>query len=78
MTPSRDYRKVAAECTKLAGIAPSAEARAGFAAAARSWLMLARLADKDSVPSNPAPVLQPASAIADREAGAGFIQTASA
>jgi hypothetical protein len=52
MASSREYRKLAADCARLAGAAPSHEARAGFAAAAKSWLMLARLAGEDSPEEN--------------------------
>jgi len=44
MPPSREYQMLAAECARLAKIAPSHEARASFAAAAKSWLTLGRLA----------------------------------
>jgi hypothetical protein len=43
MASAREYGMLAAECARLARSAPSREARASFAAAARSWLMLARL-----------------------------------
>jgi len=44
MASSREYRKLAVECARLARIAPSHEAEASFAAAAKSWLILDRLA----------------------------------
>jgi len=44
MASSREYRKLAVECARLARIAPSHEAEASFAAAAKAWLMLDRLA----------------------------------
>jgi hypothetical protein len=44
MASSREYRKLAVECARLARIAPSREAEASFAAAAKAWLMLDRLA----------------------------------
>ena len=43
MVSSREYRKLAVECARLARAAPSREAEASFAAAATSWLMLDRL-----------------------------------
>jgi hypothetical protein len=60
------HRKVAADCARLARIAPSPEARAGFAAAAKSWLMLAGMAD-EAMPSDDVPALRRASVIADHE-----------
>jgi hypothetical protein len=47
MASSCEYQTLAVDCARLAQVAPSHEARAGFAAAARSWLMLARLAGED-------------------------------
>jgi hypothetical protein len=47
MASSREYRKLAADCTRLAQAAPSQKAGAGFAAAARGWLMLARLVERE-------------------------------
>jgi hypothetical protein len=44
MASSREYRKLAVECARLARIAPSREAETSFAAAAKAWLMLDRLA----------------------------------
>jgi len=44
---SREYQILAAECARLAKIAPSRQARASFAAAAKSWLTLGRLAGED-------------------------------
>ena len=44
MASSREYRKLAVECARLARVAPSREAEASFAAAAKSWLILDRLA----------------------------------
>ena len=69
MALSRDYQKVAADCARLARIAPSPAARAGFAAAAKRWLILARMADTGPMPSDHAPALRlrRAAAIADRE-----------
>jgi len=67
MPHSRDHRKIAADCERLARIAPSPEARAGFAAAAKSWLALARLADEDWMACDDEPHPRRASAIADRE-----------
>jgi hypothetical protein len=69
MAPSRDYRKVAADCARLALVAPSLEARAGFAAAAKSWLMLAQMAGEHSTRADDASTLQGrrASAIAEHE-----------
>jgi hypothetical protein len=46
MASSREYRRVAAECARLAQVAPRREARASFAAAAKSWLILAQLAQE--------------------------------
>jgi hypothetical protein len=43
MASSREYRKLAVECARLAQVAPSREAGDSFAAAAKSWLMLDRL-----------------------------------
>jgi hypothetical protein len=43
----REYQMLAAECARLARIAPSLQARASFAAAAKSWLTLGRLAGED-------------------------------
>jgi hypothetical protein len=45
----REYRKVAADCARLALAAPGLQARAGFATAAKSWLTLAQLAGEDSM-----------------------------
>jgi hypothetical protein len=47
MASSREYRKLAVECARLGRAAPSREAGASFAAAAKSWLMLDRLARAD-------------------------------
>lgn len=44
MASSREYLRLAAECARLARAAPRREARASFAAAAKSWSMLAQLA----------------------------------
>lgn len=49
MALSSGYRKCAAECAKLACDAPSLEARDSFSAAAKSWLMLATLAEGSMV-----------------------------
>lgn len=58
MTLSQDYHKVAADCARLARIAPSPEARAGFAAAAKSWLMLARMVDENPMSPDHASALR--------------------
>lgn len=47
MASPREYRKLAVECARLAQVAPSREARARFAATAKSWLILDRLARVD-------------------------------
>jgi hypothetical protein len=44
MASSREYRKLSVECARLARAAPSREAGDSFAAAAKSWLILDRLA----------------------------------
>jgi hypothetical protein len=44
MASFREYRKLSAECARLARAAPSREAEDSFAAAAKSWLILDRLA----------------------------------
>ena len=44
MASSREYRKLAVECARLALVAPSHEAGVSFAAAAKSWSILDRLA----------------------------------
>jgi hypothetical protein len=44
MASSREYRKLAVECARLARVAPSRGAGASFAAAAKRWLILDRLA----------------------------------
>src|SRR5271169_1488864 len=45
----REYRKAAAECARLAQVAPSQEARASFSVAAKRWMMLAHLAAEGSM-----------------------------
>jgi hypothetical protein len=47
MHSPREYRTIAAECTRLAQIAPSERGKASFAAAANYWMMHARLAGTD-------------------------------
>jgi hypothetical protein len=49
MAFSSGYRKCAAECAKLACDAPSFKARESFSAAAKSWLILATLAEGSMV-----------------------------
>jgi hypothetical protein len=49
MAFSSGYRKCAAECAKLAYDAPSFKARESFSAAAKSWLILAILAEGSMV-----------------------------
>jgi hypothetical protein len=49
MAFSSGYRKCAAECAKLACDAPSLKARDSFSAAAKSWLILATLAEGSMV-----------------------------
>jgi hypothetical protein len=44
MASSREYRKLSVECARLARAAPNREAGDSFAAAAKSWLILDRLA----------------------------------
>jgi hypothetical protein len=44
MASFREYRKLSVECARLARAAPSREAGDSFAAAAKSWLILDRLA----------------------------------
>jgi hypothetical protein len=46
MASSREYLGLAAECARLARAAPSRDAKASFAAAAKNWLMLACLAEE--------------------------------
>ncbi|SDR24960.1 hypothetical protein SAMN05444161_2373 [Rhizobiales bacterium GAS191] len=58
MASPREYRKLAADCARLARAAPSLQARVGFAAAAKSWLMLARLAGEDSMRADKASARQ--------------------
>jgi len=58
MGSPREYRKVAADCARLARAAPSLQARAGFTAAAKSWLMLAQLAGEDSMRADKASARQ--------------------
>jgi hypothetical protein len=43
MGSSSEYEKLAAECTRMAQAAPSARAKASFAAAANYWMTLSRL-----------------------------------
>jgi hypothetical protein len=45
MVAFRRYRKCAAECVRLARAAPSPRTRQSFFAAAKSWLILAALAE---------------------------------
>jgi hypothetical protein len=53
----REYRKAAAECARLAQAAPSQAARTSFAAAAKRWMILARLAGDGSMPAESSAVL---------------------
>jgi hypothetical protein len=50
MASFSDYRKLAANCNRLARHAPSQKAKQSFAAAARHWAMLADLSDEAELP----------------------------
>jgi hypothetical protein len=41
-----NYRKIASECATLAQAAPSRRGRESFSAAAKHWMLLARLAHR--------------------------------
>jgi hypothetical protein len=46
MHPSSTYRRMAEDCARLAGIAPSARGKESFLAASQHWMRLARLAEQ--------------------------------
>lgn len=50
MASFSDYRKLAADCTRLARHAPNQAVKQSFAAAARHWTMLAQIADGAKLP----------------------------
>jgi hypothetical protein len=47
MASSHQYRKIAAECARLAQAAPSQTGRGSFSAAAKHWMNLAQLVEEN-------------------------------